>query len=282
MSRAARSFDAPHDPTPPRLPFIGGPFGHNHPDRLGHPQPCVNITCPDAKTRPADKATHSRKDWTGEYRRTTTCWQWTPPVGKSNPVTDIVHRMGLVTHPTPSVIADAAETVAKRVRRDGTQTIRQASVLAARGLRAATGGIAASDPTTPVERAVGLAGDGNDNDPPFNLTPADRDLHGIDAELARLHRQWWAIGDQLEALYDRIQSHATDDDPIPAGTGSCRRCNQFWRPTADKPEDRIKSGYGAPCCYMKWVRAGRPDKTLFDRTPDDNLATVFPPVNDVA
>ena len=246
-----------------RLPLVGGPLGHTH-----HGEPCGDPRCLHAKTRAVKGLVHRRQDWpVGEYRRTTTAWQWTPPPGQIDTTTEVINAMRLANHPTPAVLANHGRDVAQRIRDHGPQTILRAAVLAARGLPSNTAGNGSrsSDPTSSTERAAGLSGD--DGDP----TPPDSEWLGIDATLAQLHRDWWRIGVQLLATYDRIQSQGGDDDEIPAGTGSCRRCDTFWRPTAEKPNDRIRSSYG-PCCYFKWVRLGKPDKTWFDRTPDEDVA----------
>jgi hypothetical protein len=257
-----------------RLPLVGGPLGHQHRTEHGS-TPCESVHCPQAKTRAINGMTYRRADWPpGEYRRTTTTWQWTPPPGRTNPTTEVINHMRLAHHPTPAVLANHGRDVAARIREHGPQVILRAAVLAARGLPANTAGNGSrgSDPTSSTERAAGASGDGDDeHDPPMNLTPPNSEWLNIDVELAQLHRDWWRIGVQLLAAYDRIQSQGSDDDPIPAGTGSCRRCDLFWRPTAEKPNNRIRSSYG-PCCYFKWVRLGKPDKAWFDRTPDEDVA----------
>jgi len=164
-------------------------------------------------------------------------------------VTDTINRTGLVSHPTPSVMANHAEDVAKRVRKDGHQVIRRATVLAARGLpnNTAGSGSRGSDSTSPTERAVGLSGDDG------NATPPDAEWHDVDADLARLHRNWWALGTQILAMYDRIQSHASDNDVIPAGAGPCAcGCSKTCDPRKD-PEDRLKSTLH-PTCYRRYHR----------------------------
>lgn len=269
MTRHTDLLDREPRSTARRLPYIGGPLGHTHRGEI-----CTEPRCPHTKTRAAKGLTFRRIDWpAGEYRRTTTAWRWTPPPGRANPTTEVINTMRLASHPTPAVLANGGRDVANRIRTHGPQVILRAAVLAARGLPTNTAGSGArsSDPTSSTERAAGASGDGNDHDPPINLTPPDSEWHGIDATLAQLHRDWWRIGVQLAAVYDRVLATGTDDDPIPAGTGSCRRCDTFWRPTAERPNDRIRSGYG-PCCYFRWVRAGKPDKATFDRTPDEDVA----------
>lgn len=246
-----------------RLPYVGGPLGHTHKGTI-----CTDQRCPQSKTRATKGLTFRRKDWpAGEYRRTTTAWQWTPPPGRTDTSTEVINTMRLASHPTPAVLANHGRDVAKRISEHGAQTILRSSVLATRGLPSNTagGGGRSSDPTSSTERAAGLSGDDGE------ATPPDSEWLGIDATLAQLHRDWWRIGVQLLSAYDRILATGSEDDPVPAGTGSCRRCDTFWRPSAEKPNDRIRSGYG-PCCYFKWVRAGKPDKTTFDRTVDEDVA----------
>jgi hypothetical protein len=149
-------------PTALRLPYVGGPLGHTHKGDV-----CADPRCPKVRTRAAKGLTFRRKDWPpGEYRRTTTAWQWTPPPGRTDTSTEIINTMRLASHPTPAVLANHGRDVAKRIAEHGAQTILRASVLAARGLPSNTAGSGSrsSDPTSSTERAAGVAGDADDDD----------------------------------------------------------------------------------------------------------------------
>jgi hypothetical protein len=152
-----------------------------------------------------------------------------------------------LNHPAPVVIAQTCEQIARVLRRDGTQAKRMAAVLASRGYRRVTLGAygRAADTTSSTERAA--------------LDP-DLDWADIDAHLALQLRMTWSYLVRLEGTIAKIMAHASDDDPVPAGTGECLRCAAFCRPTAERPEFRIKAGF-CPACYQTWVRQGRPDRT---------------------
>jgi hypothetical protein len=87
---------------------------------------------------------------------------------------------------------------------------------------------------------------------------------GIDEQYVRQLR---LLGQAVAALRSTMQSvlaQAPSDDRTPAGTGSCRRCDRFCRPTAERPQERIRSGY-CPACYRRWLRLGKPERSSFER-----------------
>ena len=164
----------------------------------------------------------------------------------------------MIRHPAPSVLAKNLRQVADRLDDQGNRAIRQATVLAARGWPATTTGCdgsRSSDPTTSTERAA--------------LNPGPYD--DIDNRLARQLLLAWHVCLELHASIDMILAHANDDDPIPPGTGHCLRCERFCRPDDHKPHNRIVSAF-CPACYHKWWRLGKPERSTFIRTPDEESA----------
>jgi len=170
-----------------------------------------------------------------------------------------------VHHPAPAIIAGQLEALAKQLRVNGDQAKLWATVLAARGYPTATlgSGARSSDTTTTVERAVGLSGDTG------ALTPPDGPWNGVDADLAWSMRLVWLTSTQLDVLMARLLAHASDDDPIPAGTGPCtfKGCEHFCNPRKN-PNDRIKRGY-CPSHYWRWWHLGRPDRAVFESMTDE-------------
>lgn len=111
-----------------------------------------------------------------------------------------------------------------------------------------------SDPTSSVERAA--------------LDP-DR-WATIDTDLATALRTIWHNGLTVLTLTDRITSHASDDDPVPAGTGPCtiRTCDTTCRPDRRRPDNRLRSGL-CPACWAAWTRYLKANKnaTLVEWRP---------------
>lgn len=174
-----------------------------------------------------------------------------------------------IRHPQPQVIADDLEALAAFLRtyhvhdklllRKGRCqcAVCLAERLGARGYPANTaGGIRGSDNTSSTERAAGVLSDTTQLAPP--------PFAGIDEQLHKLLRLLTRTGVNVVSTSIRVMSHGTDDDPVPAGTGSCNCCEKFCRPTPDKPNNRIVSGY-CPTCYKQWDRQGKPDRMLFER-----------------
>lgn len=172
-------------------------------------------------------------------------------------------------HPLPKVLADHGLRVSKLIADHGARAQALAVVLAVRGYPASTGGgPRSSDTTSSTERAA-IGGAPSDPSNGDRWRPGEWD--GIDEHLAQLLHDRWHNDLAIEHLLAKILAHASDDDPIPAGTGSCRRCEKFCRPDADHPDNRIRSGYCQPC-YRRWVRLGKPDRTTFERTDDETAA----------
>ena|GEM_PF-3621290 len=174
-------------------------------------------------------------------------------------------RTHMIHHPAPSVLAKNLRQLADRLDDIGThkpaccRCIRcRAQTLAARGWPATTNGTdggRSSDPTTSTERAA--------------LNPGPYD--DIDNRLAQQLQAAWHCCLELHASIDMILAHANDDDPVPAGTGRCLRCDKFVRPDGKHPHNRIQAGW-CPACYRKWARDGRPDRSWFIRNPDEETA----------
>jgi len=144
--------------------------------------------------------------------------------------------------------------VADLLDKHGDRTVGFSRLLASRGWPASTGGggSRSSDTTSSTERAA--------------LGP--HPWAGIDERYLGQLAELWKLGVAVQATMSSVLAHASDEDPVPAGTGHCRRCERFCRPTGDRPQDRIRAGY-CPACYRRWLRLGRPDRTTYERTPDD-------------
>jgi hypothetical protein len=164
-------------------------------------------------------------------------------------------------HPAPTIIASQLEALAKQLRANGDQAKLWALILSARGYPSATlgSGARSSDTTTSTERAVGLSGD----DGP--LTPPDAAWNGVDGELDRYLALLTHTASHVASLLTRLLAHASDDDPIPAGTGPCalRTCEHFCVPRK-KPSDRLRRGL-CPSHYNQWLLLGKPDLIGFGR-----------------
>lgn len=176
-------------------------------------------------------------DWDGEYQG---------PTATPDPV---VRSIGLPRHPETSAIAAALEDAAKAIRAHGLKAIDMASVLAANGYSGNTlgdGGSRGTDTTSGPERGV-LADRGDRWD-------------AADAVYAGMLRTAWLAANRVKAQTDELLRHASDVDPTPAGTGECRACARFVRPTKDRSSFRLRSGL-CPSCYGAWcnyVKAGGP------------------------
>ncbi len=154
----------------------------------------------------------------------------------------------MIRHPAPSIIAKQLRHLADTLDDEGPRAITRAQVLASRGYPTSTGGMGVNggrSDTTSTERAAGLPG--NDR----GLTPPD--YADIDDTLAKLLRVLWDAALRTENTIGSINSHASDDDPVPAGTGWCQACDLLVRPTAKKPDFRLRSGF-CPADYHAWRR----------------------------
>jgi hypothetical protein len=85
----------------------------------------------------------------------------------------------------------------------------------------------------------------------------------VDQQLARTERLLWSTANIVHGLHARIMAQAPDDDPIPAGTGSCTVpiCEHFCNPRKN-PNDRLKRGF-CPTHHKAWTRMGKPDRATF-------------------
>lgn len=143
----------------------------------------------------------------------------------------------MVRHPKPSIIAKQLRHLADTLDDEGDRAVLRASVLAARGYPSSTSGSGIStgrSDTSSTERAAGLPG--NDK----GLTPPP--FAGLDEALAKQLRVLWATALRVAQTIADIHSHASDDDPIPAGTGYCKACDLFVRPSGKKPGFRLRAG----------------------------------------
>jgi hypothetical protein len=88
---------------------------------------------------------------------------------------------------------------------------------------------------------------------------------GIDERLAKHLRVIWASVTEASGLVSLVNSHAPDDDPVPAGTGHCRCCETFCRPDAKNPGNRLRAGLCPPCyeSRRRWQRRN-PDGAYMD------------------
>lgn len=253
------------DAKPVQLPVVGGPRdGGRWPQDAKKRPPKTVADALEPEER--DKAVAFWSTQRGSYERVGGRWLWVTPTGGTDPAGETVAKLRLPRHPKPKVMVGTLRDFATQLGREGEQAILRASVYATRGLKAthSDGARANGNEETVTERAAGLAGD-DEHSHGVTLTPPDPRLIGVDHRLAdALHRIWKGVLDAQSELA-LIQAHASDEDPLPAGTGPCRRCDTFCRPTAKRPNFRIMSGY-CPTCHRAWHRAGRPDKTQFDRS----------------
>lgn len=168
----------------------------------------------------------------------------------------VVASVGLPGHPEPAVIATALRAMADAIDDDGMRAIGMAAVLASRGYSAATlgdGGSRGTDSTSSTERQ-GLRyvpGIDERTGKPLPLPP-DRKWLAADVHYASLLRDLWKISLRGKSTTDELLRHASDVDPLPAGTGECRACARFVRPDKGKG-DRIRSGL-CQTCYRAWNR----------------------------
>lgn len=155
----------------------------------------------------------------------------------------------MVRHPKPVIIAKQLRRLADTLDDEGARAIERAAVLAARGYPSTGSGggqPSGGSGTSSTERAAGLPGDRNGN-----LAPPQ--FAGLDERLAKLLRVSWTTSVQIEETIGRINSHADDSDPVPAGTGSCVACGLFCRPTKERPEFRRRERL-CPADYTAWLR----------------------------
>ena len=180
----------------------------------------------------------------------------------------------MVRHPKPSIIARQLRHLADTLDDEGQRALDRAAVLAARGYPSSTSGSGVStgrSDTSSTERAAGVPGNDKGLTPPL--------FAGLDEKLAKQLRVVWATALQLAGTIADINSHAPDDDVLPAGTGWCKACDVFVRPTAKKPGFRLRAGL-CPSDYhamrrwrMSCAEAGidvTVDDYIFARWREDN------------
>jgi hypothetical protein len=157
-----------------------------------------------------------------------------------------------VRHPSPPTLVRYLRHMADVIDDQGQKAIDQAHLLSARGWPSSTSGaavISSGNGSSSTERAA------------LNPNPFD----GLGDQLARELRAAWKALLDVEGTMARVMSHASDDDPIPVGTGHCLRCETFCRPDDQRPHNRIRSGF-CPACDTAWRRAGKPDRGEFIRS----------------
>jgi hypothetical protein len=145
--------------------------------------------------------------------------------------------------------------------RHGARTVDLTRVLAARGWPGSTGGAGRGS------SGAGSSGGGS------RTERAALNPHrwvGLDERYAGQLELLRDAGLAVQATITSVLAHASDEDPVPAGTGHCRRCEKLCRPTAERPSDRIRSGY-CPACYKRWLRHGRPDRSRFERSSGQEI-----------
>lgn len=155
----------------------------------------------------------------------------------------VIQSFGLPRHPDPFAMAEAHEEAAKAIRSRALKAIDLAAVLAARGFSAATlgdGGSRGTDNMSSGERAVIQA----ESFGPDRWSAADE-------AYAQSLRTGWLAAKRITALTNGILSHASSDDPTPAGQGECRACARFVRPSKERPSHRLRSGL-CPSCSNAW------------------------------
>lgn len=105
-----------------------------------------------------------------------------------------------------------------------------------------------------AQRRIGIRDDGS-------LMPTEHDVIREQTEQA-----WGYLQDAVQATgalasvldrIDRLSSTLSRSEA--GGAGSCLACGADVSGAA---EDRLKRGLG-PCCYSSWIRAGRPELTVF-------------------
>lgn len=150
-----------------------------------------------------------------------------------------VRSIGLPSHPDPATMAAVGEEAAKAIRSKTLLATDMASTLAAKGYSARTlgdGGSRGTDTTSSTERLASR--------------PANR-WDAADHAYAAALRDFWRAGLAVIAQTDELLRHASDIDPTPAGTGECRACARFVRPTKQRSSFRLRSGL-CPSCFGAW------------------------------
>jgi hypothetical protein len=172
----------------------------------------------------------------------------------------VLARMQMPHHSGYDALADMLERRAKALRQRGPRTEDLVHLLAARGWAAGTlgdGGARSTEGSSSVERAA-------DPDRPNRWHTRDHEWHEQLAQIEKL------LG-QNESLDTDVNAHAGDEDPLPVNTGACTACDRFCRPTAERPENRLKKGSLCPACYRAWLRAEQPQLSDWRRIRRSSL-----------
>lgn len=148
----------------------------------------------------------------------------------------------MTSAPPPATLAKFLRQVANQLETHGDKAIELTALLAARGYP--TGGSGngsrSSDPTSSTETAA--------------LVGSVR-WHDVDRILSTQLRALWAAAVDAQSTMANVVAHGTTEDRPPAGTGYCvvKVCDEFCRPTAKAPDNRLRSGLG-PSCWQAWLR----------------------------
>lgn len=89
---------------------------------------------------------------------------------------------------------------------------------------------------------------------------------GLDEQLTATMAELRAKVVAVLAIAAIVDSHGSDDDVVPPGTGECGcGCGKSCDPRRRGPEDRLKSGLH-PTCHRRWLRwrATYPGVTISD------------------
>lgn len=161
-------------------------------------------------------------------------------VPRANP-DPVVASIGLPKHPEPTMIAKALREAADAIDDHAMRAIGMARNLAAKGYSASTlgdGGSRGTDTTSSTERHA--------------LHDGSHRWDKADRAYALALQGSWRNALHVRSMTDELLRHASDADPLPAGTGECKACARFCRP--DKGQgDRLRSGL-CQTCYRAWNR----------------------------
>ena len=123
--------------------------------------------------------------------------------------------------------------------------------------------LADSMPTSSLGEPGGIGGH---SDPTLRAVEANNE---ITAQLDEIHARLAAMASDATRVFRLatmivgagVQPAASD----PPGAGTCQRCERW---VSGSSSDRIRSGW-CEACFKRWTRAGRPDRTEFNRSSDE-------------
>lgn len=199
------------------------------------PESCTRAGC--GRCRPKGKANVPPIPTTGENGGIGPHDVETPPPPPDRAVASI----GRVKHSPPSKLAEIARDFARLMDDQGLDIFDRLHHLSDDGYPGATlgdGGSRGTDSPSQPERFV-LRNPG-----PWH--GKDREFH---ADLRRLED----LLVDVKATMLNVLRHASTDDPTPAGTGECRACARYCKPSEGKAGNRLRSGM-CPTCYRAWKR----------------------------